>query len=684
MSAAVFAVAALAGVWGAAPSVSVGDSGEFAAAAASLGVPHAPGYPLYVLASRAFGTALPWGSWAWRLNLFSGLCAAGALALLAAALRRRGAGAPAACVAAATLGLSPLWLHTNAQAEVFALNALLAAAALWAASGPRPMGERSLAALGLLLGLGTGNHHTLALAVPALAGAAWASGRPTARALGAFAVFFVLGFSVQLFLPLRAAAVPPLDWGHPVDLPRFLHVLLRRDYGSFALTVDGAARAGGLPAQTARWWGETWSGLGPGGASLALVGLVVLLARRRWPEAVLAGGLALGAGPLFLALGDPPFDPQTSYALKRFWLLSWLGAAGLAAAAAEAAWRSSAAGRGAVAALALAPFLLAWRSAPVWAQRWDLAAHDHGRNLLRSLPPGAALSLDGGDDNFYTLAAALYADGRRPDVRVFDRGGLVFASPYGADFRALGKDDKEARRLEVERALAAARPLFYATLRRELLPGAALDPWGLLRRVRLAGPPEPRASAAGQALWETYVLRVEPPLERAHFRVRALTPFYPMMRAAAEAAAGAGGPALERLSAVMLQGGDVRWTAPAVSETAQWLGFSALTGGDAELSAKAYRLASRAEPKNAGVRSNLGAAFERLGRTEEAKAEYARAALLAPGDPQPRFNMGVLLYKAGDYAGAAAEFATAAGMPGAGPEAAVWAARAAARARRGA
>jgi hypothetical protein len=693
VTAAVFAAGLLLGVRGAAPAVSVGDSGEFAAAAAVLGVPHAPGYPLYLLAARAFGTLLPWATWAWRLNLFSGVCAAGALALFADAARRRGAGAPAACFGAACLGLSPLWLHTNAQAEVFALNLLLAAALLRVAVRPEPWGRRSAAASGLLLGLATGNHHTLALAVPALAAAAWLRERPTARTAGraalTLAAFAVLGAAVQLYLPLRAAASPPLDVGHPADLPAFLHVLLRRDYGSLSLTVDGAAQ-GGLPAQSARWLAELRAGLGLPAVLLAALGLGVLAARREGrADAALAAGLALAAGPLFLALGDPPFDAQTSYALKRFWLLSWLGVAGLAAAGAEAAGRLAARTLGAVparGALWALPFLCAlaaWSAAPAWSQRWDLAAHDHGRNLLRSLPPGAALSLDGGDDNFYTVAAARYADGRRPDVRVVDRGGLVFASPYGADFRALPKEAKEGRRVSAEASVAAARPFFYATLRRELKPWAALDLWGLLRRPRSGGSAEPAATPQGRALWKAYVLRSDAAFERTHYRVRALTPFYPAMRAAAAAAAGALPAALRSLAAVLTAGADVRWAPPAVSEAAQWAGYAAMTSRRAGEAAQAYALAARAEPANAGLRSNLGAALEALGRAEEARAEYARAAALAPADPQPRFNMGVLLYKAGDYAAAAAEFGAAARLPGAAPEAAVWAERAARRAAGG-
>jgi hypothetical protein len=37
---------------GAAPTIYVGDSGELVAAAATLGIPHPSGYPLYVLLGK--------------------------------------------------------------------------------------------------------------------------------------------------------------------------------------------------------------------------------------------------------------------------------------------------------------------------------------------------------------------------------------------------------------------------------------------------------------------------------------------------------------------------------------------------------------------------------------------------------------------------------------------------------
>ena len=58
-----------------APAVWVGDSGELIAAAHTLGIPHPTGYPLWLLLVKGFSSVVPFGSVAWRANLFSALCA---------------------------------------------------------------------------------------------------------------------------------------------------------------------------------------------------------------------------------------------------------------------------------------------------------------------------------------------------------------------------------------------------------------------------------------------------------------------------------------------------------------------------------------------------------------------------------------------------------------------------------
>ena len=57
-----------------APSVAPqGDSGELVTVAYTLGIAHHPGYPLYTLLAHLF-TKIPFGSVAWRVNLFSAVC----------------------------------------------------------------------------------------------------------------------------------------------------------------------------------------------------------------------------------------------------------------------------------------------------------------------------------------------------------------------------------------------------------------------------------------------------------------------------------------------------------------------------------------------------------------------------------------------------------------------------------
>src|SRR5437867_13285094 len=55
--------------------VALGDAPESVSGIKTLGVLHAPGYPTYVAVSRAFADIFAVGSWAFRVNLFSLVCA---------------------------------------------------------------------------------------------------------------------------------------------------------------------------------------------------------------------------------------------------------------------------------------------------------------------------------------------------------------------------------------------------------------------------------------------------------------------------------------------------------------------------------------------------------------------------------------------------------------------------------
>src|SRR4030042_6346262 len=57
------------------------DSAEFAAAVATSGIPHPPGFPLYMLTGKVF-SLLPFFSLAFKLNLLSGVLCALSLGIL--------------------------------------------------------------------------------------------------------------------------------------------------------------------------------------------------------------------------------------------------------------------------------------------------------------------------------------------------------------------------------------------------------------------------------------------------------------------------------------------------------------------------------------------------------------------------------------------------------------------------
>jgi Tfp pilus assembly protein PilF len=77
--------------------------------------------------------------------------------------------------------------------------------------------------------------------------------------------------------------------------------------------------------------------------------------------------------------------------------------------------------------------------------------------------------------------------------------------------------------------------------------------------------------------------------------------------------------------------------------------------GDILGAIEAYENALRKEPNRVDVRSNLGAAFARLGRYEDAGREYRRALDVDPKNAPVRFNLALALYKTAQATEAAEE-----------------------------
>ena len=218
-----------------APTVMWYDMGEFATAAYVLGIAHNTGYPLYILLGKLF-TFLPVGDIAYRVNLMSAFFAAVTVLLMYLMVYRLTQRRGPALLSALTLAFtSTLWSNAT-WAESYDLNAFLTLLIidlmlLWRSSGRGWL----LDAASLTLGLSLGNHRLILVTVPAMAYLAWDRLRRggvnrSRRRWLATGLFFVLGFAVNLYLPLRAAQHPALNWGDPSDLGRFL-TMITTGYG---------------------------------------------------------------------------------------------------------------------------------------------------------------------------------------------------------------------------------------------------------------------------------------------------------------------------------------------------------------------------------------------------------------------------------------------------------------------
>ena len=151
-----------------APSVTFWDAGELIAAAHSLGIPHPPGTPLFILLLHTWGLAWPDGLYAAGMNLFSAMVTVGAAGMSASLVSRwvgRIAGdrfAFFAGLAAAICAGAMYTAWSNAtEAEVYGASLALAIAMLFAAD----RGHALL--LGYLFGLAAALHVSALVAAPA-------------------------------------------------------------------------------------------------------------------------------------------------------------------------------------------------------------------------------------------------------------------------------------------------------------------------------------------------------------------------------------------------------------------------------------------------------------------------------------------------------------------------------------
>lgn len=116
-----------------APDVTFWDAGEFIAAAHSLGIPHPPGTPLFILLVNVWAKMFFFLPYAVATNLFSATVTAVAAGLTAQLVKRATSSDAMAVAAALAAGsMSSVWLNAT-ETEVYAASLCLATLMIWSA-----------------------------------------------------------------------------------------------------------------------------------------------------------------------------------------------------------------------------------------------------------------------------------------------------------------------------------------------------------------------------------------------------------------------------------------------------------------------------------------------------------------------------------------------------------------------
>jgi hypothetical protein len=415
------------------------DGGDLITAVVTQGIPHPTGYPTYLLLGRLF-LLVPWGDAARRLNLMSAVFAALTVGLLYRIVLRtfRLFGGPQedrrarliAGASALAFAFSPLLWSQAVISEVYTLNgfftALTVELMLWWERGG---GHWTLGAAALAFGLGLGNHLTLSLLAPALLLLLWWRRRRLLSAgtwrVAALPLLLLLGLSVYLILPWRAAHCPPVNWGDPRNWQGFRWLVSGKLYRRYLFALPLRY----LPSRLLAWAALLAQQFGWWGLFLGLFG-----ARSLWQEG--------RRGVVFLvttfvstsiyAVGYDTSDSQL-YLIPAFLCFAvWVGW-GAAAVIGELEQRIVPSAPRLVRTLPLCMALLlplvqlVGNFSPIDLSS-DYEARDYGVAVLEAVDPEAVL-ISQTDAHTFSLWYSRYAEKRRLDVAVLD-GELLHQTWY--------------------------------------------------------------------------------------------------------------------------------------------------------------------------------------------------------------------------------------------------------------
>lgn len=620
------------------PTITAGDSSELSTAQSTLGIAHSPGYPFFVLTGKAFSTLVSLGNFAYRTNLFSVFCSA-VIGWFACRLFFLWTESVFLSISATFFILFvPVVREQFLSTEVFALNMLVVFIVVFLLSkilfSKNLNSSRIFYLVALTFGLGLGNQHILIFLLPScflVLMMVFVSNQTDLKQFLRYgfliAIFFAMGLTVYLFLPIRSFQQPFLDWEDPETLQRFRDVVTRTRYGMFQLAQGSASQLSlqRLIIKKIFFINELRLQMTLAITIMIMVGTVSAFIKKETRKfgyiLILFWFLS---GPFFLMLSNVGTESSGYEIVSRFLPMPFvsifvLGVVGCSH-------------RRMNIVLALLIFCSLGLMKSVPNLRNDFLVYDYGLNVLRTLPHQSLLFSDRADEVEFSLAYLLYADSKRKDLEFVDCNAGVTRSIYGDNYYKIWGNPRLAIREKREREIIqeSNRPVYYATVDPDMIPIQRIAE-GILYRAK------PFLPISNQQIpWHYfYVLR----FDSFHLGFRGVPLISSYAQLLGKYLLGQNSVDDSRSFFKMLS----LLSPPGIMDHTIALWY--LEKGHYKFSEEFFNRATQKDSYPDKVWCNFGLLYEKQGKNSKAEGCYCKAIQINSKSYQAHYNLGVLYWK---------------------------------------
>lgn len=403
------------------PSVSpFRDAGDLTASAFTLGIAHPPGYPVYVILGKIWSVLIPFGNIGYKMNLFSAFTSSLTVIMLYFIMKKISKDSFAgisvfllSTIASLMMAFSTAFWRQSILAEIYSLNALFSVLIVYLLFSDVKASYRLLAAF--LFGLGLGNHHTLVLLLPGIVYYSVAAKR--IFTIGRAVALSLLGFSIYLFLPIRANRQPLNNWGNPHTISSFANVLMRSDYGTVKLSSRYSGMTNTFNDSAKMFWQLSRNQFGWLGIILTGIGVIFSLRNKLGKTMLL---FFLFTGPFFIFFSRLPNNEFSLAMLEPACVLSSVFVALIIGTGIDNLMNITKE-RGIFSRLSpfflVLPGFLFYQNFRQLNKRNNFLALDYGKNLLRSITENSYLLMTA-DIPIFTVNYLQNVKKERPDVKV--------------------------------------------------------------------------------------------------------------------------------------------------------------------------------------------------------------------------------------------------------------------------